>query len=543
MPFNPDAYLKQSGGFDPDDYLRQGAPLPIIPPNNPPNRPLQVEPPNFLERQLAKLPDLISPKTENQIRGAVMGAADPSVGAAQLIANAVGQGQGVNQAIQQKEQEYQEGRKGVGREGLDLPRLAGNIVISSLLRAPNLGAASQGAILGGLSPVTQGDFLEQKVMQTGLGAVGGKSGELVAKGVSRVLSPVNAAIVNKLREQGINPTIGQSLGGAFNTAEEKLTSIPLMGDAIRSAREGARDQFNRATINKALAPIGAKTENIGQEGIRETGDKLSNAFDKALTQVKGIQLDKTFNQDLGNLRQMATGLDPNFQSKFEKLIADKVLGKASPNGGMIGENFQKAYSDLGEEAGRFSGMQNFGARDYANAVKQLQTILQEAAERTSDPGAQSALKAAREGWANLVRVERAGTAAKGTEGVFTPGQLLSAIRQSDTSVRDRATARGTALMQDWATQGQKVLGNKYPDSGTAGRVGLGLGALATGAINPVIPAALAGGAGMYMPPIQRGLVSAAMDRPESAKILADLLRKNPQLLAPAGAVAAQGINQ
>lgn len=519
---------------------QDGAPPPL--PQTPPTQAQKIEPPNWFERQLAKLP-LMPSGLESNLRGFVLGAADPSVGAAQLAANLVGQGQPINRAIQAKEQEYQQQRASVGREGVDLSRLAGNIAFSSALPLSKVGAAKSGAILGAINPVTEGDYAEEKLRQTALGAAGGKAGELIAKGASRVLSPMNAAIVRKLRGEGIEPTVGQALGGAFNKIEEKATSLPLVGEMIGGARQRAQDQFNKATLNKALSPIGEKVDEIGQAGIKQAGDKLSNAFDKAIGQVQGVKLDSKFNNELGNLRQLASGLDPNFQSKFEALIQDKLLGKAAPNGGMIGENFQKVYSDLGQEASRFAGQQSFGARDYSNAVKQLQTLLQDTAERTSNPQAQTALKAAREGWAKLIRIEKAGAAAKGTEGVFTPGQLLNAVKASDTSVRDRATARGTALLQDWATAGQNVLGNKVPDSGTAGRLGWGLAGL-SGAANPVgTAAALGGGALAYTPQAQKALVSLAMDRPEIAQKLAQLLRNNPNAFVLPAAAGAQALNQ
>lgn len=510
-----------------------------------------VEAPNWFERQLAKLPDIVSPKTESQLRGFAMGAADPFVGTAQLLANALRQGEGINKAVATKEAEYQAGRKGSGREGLDVSRLAGNLAITAPIPAgkiaPTLGGkvlqgAATGAAYGAAQPVTEGDFWNEKLKQAGTGAAGGAVAAPVASGLARVLSPKASERIAGMREEGIQPTIGQALGGAIGRTEEKMQSLPIVGDAIMAARQSARDQFNKATINKALAPIGEKVDDIGQEGIRQAGDKLSKAFDDALAQVKGIKLDQQFGDDLANLRNLASGLDPKFQTKLESLIQDKVIGKASPNGGMVGENFQKVISDLGGEARTFSGMQNFGARDYSNAVKELQNILQSTAERTSSPESQAALKAAREGWANLVRIEGAGTAAKANEGVFTPGQLLNAVRRGDTSVRDRSTARGTALLQDWATQGQKVLGDKYPDSGTAGRLAAGIGGLASGAINPAIPAALVGGAAAYMSPIQRAMVSAVADRPQIAKKLAEILRKSPSLALPGAAVSQSLVN-
>ena len=73
------------------------------------------------------------------------------------------------------------------------------------------------------------------------------------------------------------------------------------------------------------------------------------------------------------------------------------------------------------------------------------------------------------------------------------------------------------------------MGPKYPDSGTAGRLS-NIGALATGAINPAIPAGLLGGAGLYTQPAQRAIAGLLTQRPAWAPLLADEIR----MLGPLG---------
>ena len=55
----------------------------------------------------------------------------------------------------------------------------------------------------------------------------------------------------------------------MNAAEEKLMSIPVLGDAISSARTASREQFNNTAINRAVAPIGARVEGTGQAAVRK----------------------------------------------------------------------------------------------------------------------------------------------------------------------------------------------------------------------------------------------------------------------------------
>jgi len=75
------------------------------------------------------------------------------------------------------------------------------------------------------------------------------------------------------------------------------------------------------------------------------------------------------------------------------------------------------------------------------------------------------------GYAMFTRIEDAAAnkAVGGHEGVFETGDLMTAVRKGDRSVRKGAFARGDALMQDWAETAHSVLrpeGRNY--SGTAG---------------------------------------------------------------------------
>ena len=63
-------------------------------------------------------------------------------------------------------------------------------------------------------------------------------------------------------------------------------------------------------------------------------------------------------------------------------------------------------------------------------------------------------------------LENASTAAGASEGKFTPAQTIKAATKGSRS----QVARGKGLLQDEADLSQEVLGQHYPDSGTAGRL-------------------------------------------------------------------------
>jgi len=450
---------------------------------------------------------------------------------------------GVNQQIAQSEAEYQQSRKAVGQDGADWARMGGNLITTLPvgMAAPasaGLGArmaygAATGAAGGALQPVTNGgdNFWSEKGNQTATGAAVGGALAPIAGAVGRVISPkasTNPQLA-MLRDSGVTPTVGQALGGAANKAEEKLTSVPIVGDMIARARGKSIDSFNNAAINRATAPIGVRVNGSGQQAVREAGDALSNAYDDVLGSIKGVSFDNQFSSDLGQLKQMTSGLVPDMQRKFDKLLQDKVMSRMSPSGGLAPETYKAIDSELKQEAARWSKSAMASESELGDAISQLHSLLNQQMRR-SNPDVADKLAKIDQGWANLVRIEGAAKAGKNAEGVFTPGQLNQAISAADQSTRKRAVARGTALMQDLGNAGQSVIGNKVPNSFTTDRALIAGGGLGAGMVNPAIPGALLAGGALYTQPAQKALVKLIADRPELAPLLSQGIRRASPML-------------
>lgn len=454
---------------------------------------------------------------------------------------------GVDQQVRETNAAYDARRKEAGETGVDWTRLAGNVFnpvnLALAAKIPQaatlLGKIGIGATAGGLTstlnPVTGDDYAKEKAKQIAIGAAAGGAAPLVVGGLSRVISPKASTdpALQLLKQENVTPTIGQTLGGRFNALEEKMMSVPVVGDAIANARGRALEQFNKAAIARATDPVAGKVEGVGQQAVKEAGDLIGQAYDDALSQLKFIRFDQKFAQDAAQLKSMAQGLTPPMRSKFERLYNDVLGGRVSTSGTMLAETVKKVDSELGQMASRYGRSSVASEQELADATKQLQALLREQVARSS-PQASASLKAADKGYANLVRVEGAAKAAKNNEGVFTPAQLNMAIQMADNSVRKRAVSRGTALMQDLGSAGQKVLGNKVPNSGTAERLMYGGGALGGGfMINPAIPAGLLAGAAAYTPPAQALLRAAVSSRPQLAEPVAEMLYGASPALGPA----------
>lgn len=513
MAFDPDKYLaeNESGQFDPDAYLAEHEPRETAKPISVPAR-------------------------------IAIGAFHPSVAAAQLIGKGlesagIGYGKDIQDYYAGKEKTLQERKAASGSDGFDFADLAGNLLspesIATMGIAPAatlLGKGLQGAAIGagtGALTPSQGDVdLEQRGKQAVAGMIAGGALAPITSAASRIVSP--AASLNpelqKIKEAGISPTIGQALGGAANYVEQKLTSVPLFGDLIASAREKSIQQFNNAAINRATEPVGVKIEGHGTEAIKQAGNALSKAYKDALDSIDGVKFDNDFIKNIQELKAGAESLVPEMNKKFNKTLSNIVGSRMSPAGGMLPDVYKKVDSELGQIASRYGKSQNASESEFGDSIRQLQSLLREQVAR-SNPQVSDKIRAADTGWAHLVRLEKAANSASNKDGVFSPAQLNSAIKSSDNSARKRAVARGDALMQDFGNAGQKVLATTVPNSGTVDRtLTLALGGAA--ALHPAIAATVvAAGSAGYSPAAQRALVKLVSERPELAPLLAERIQQ------------------
>ena len=226
--------------------------------------------------------------------GFLMGLKDPITAGAQMIPRALGavaslggtkpnslsellyrEAKRVDEMAKAEEQAYQAQREQAGESGFDPARLGGNILnpaslvpaarVAQLARAKGLStvgqAATAGAVGGAMQPVVgEGEFGEQKTEQVALGAVTGPIGEKVVAGAGRVLNPLVSKAEKTMRDLGITPTTGQTLGGQFKTLEEFAQNMPLIGQSIQNAKQRVLFDFNKSVINKALAKASDPTK-------------------------------------------------------------------------------------------------------------------------------------------------------------------------------------------------------------------------------------------------------------------------------------------
>jgi hypothetical protein len=338
-----------------------------------------------------------------------------------------------------------------------------------------------------------------------------------------------------LKEEGVAPTVGQALGGRAGAVEEKLQSLPVVGDMIANARGNANKQFSKAVINRSLSPIGKKLpEGIeGREAVAFAEQALKQNYDDVLSRIGAVKVDGSYKMKVTSLRSMVNKMRAPKEVKAEFDAALDAIDSTVDKGYITSDAFKNIESNLGRRASNLQAAPDNFRNDVGGAVKQLQQELRDMLRRQAGPEADSLAKA-NKGWANFKRVQKAAGYLGAEDGNFSPAQFQGAVKAADRSKDKAAFARGDALLQDLGDAGKSVLSGKVGNSFTADRMMLGGGALGgLGYLNPMTAAGLAGGAALYLSPIQRALVGSVSSRPQFAQPVAEAVRQSSPYLLPA----------
>jgi len=453
-----------------------------------------------------------------------------------------------NASVADKNKQYEAARAGNGRDGIDWARGIGAGGAQAALTPflPQMGAMRAGAMSGALSPVLDdksgADYAQQKAADVGLGGVMGGFLGSGANALAGLIKPQINTAARTLANAGVSLTPGQMLGGFPKSVEDKLTSVPLIGDAIKAAQARGTESLNTATYKRVLQPLAdggfdvSLPKSVGREAVDSISNQVSGAYNSLLPKLT-THMDPQFSQDVGRLSQMVnTGNLGEAESKqFNAILQSQVLDKfMGPKGTITGETLKQMESNLGDLA-RSNGGQPLGG-----AVKELQANIRSLVQRTN-PEYASQLTKINESFANLTRVQTAAATQGAPNGVFNANQLSAAVKSGDSTVRDNAFARGNALMQDLSDPAKGTLSSSVPDSGTAGRLGAmaGVGALLSHPAMLADPKVLGGAAlaalpaaaytRQMLPIVQKAL----LNRPVGAQQAADLVRRGASQSAPA----------
>lgn len=344
---------------------------------------------------------------------------------------------------------------------------------------PRAADAAYGAISGANS--NPNDPLKGALFGGAAGLGGGMFGRQIARSGGGALAGVRNEGVQMLKDRGIPLTFGQAvsqsgrLGGMAKGIEDKLTSLPLVGDMINARRREGVQGFNAAAFKEGMAPIAPLIPPVGQQGVNNVGEQGISDMQKAVTgsygrALDGVQVtpDAQFAQELSGLLQKGAAIPrtgPEFAHTVNASIAPHFN---SPTGAVGGAQIQDILqttrgTNFGNDAmGNFA---NDALGDVGGAVSDL--------VGRHAPGVIPALGAANSSYRNLNILADAVGKGANTGGLFSPAQLGMAARSNTTKFGGKISAASdTRPFFDLQRAGQDILPSKVPDSGTSGRLAM-----------------------------------------------------------------------
>lgn len=328
-------------------------------------------------------------------------------------------------------------------------------------------------------------------------------------------SPERSALVDALRNEGVNLTAGQATGSRpLQWAESTFGDMPGAGGRAAQTMTDQGEQFTAAALRR-----------VGENANRATPDVIDRAFNRIGNEFEGVAARNHVIAD-PQLGHDLMGVEGDYNSlvgpsQRAPVVANTIrdIGEfATQNGGHItGEQYNAMSSRLARQAR--------GAKadpQLQEALNGTREALDDAFERSLQTTGNTAdlerLRTARNQYRNLMVVEKAatGAGANTAEGLISPSQLRNAV----VAQNRRSYARGRGDFADLARSGEALL-KPLPQSGTAPRqnmqhlfsvIGSLVGGTAGSAAGPGGTAA--GIAAGLMAPIAAG--RALMSRPVQA---------------------------
>lgn len=500
--------------------------------------------------------DISSPETEAPLMQALKGGAIGLRQARMGLQGLFGQPTESDLAEQQAMKDYLE-RSGWATAGKTIEQIPQYAAATGLGPATMLGRAGMSGLTAFLTSP------EERIKEAALGGVGSVAGEQAVKlGAKALRGPVAQEFVSGLYEKGIRPTLAQALGGGWKEAEEKLTSLPLVGSAVQRAQKRALESFNTASIKgiidelntglmesgegRALIPAGAnaisqEVTNLGKiepgaRGLESAYNAVSKVYDDLAENSRGA-VTPELSSALTEARDRMHGISEEAGKSFDSLFNQYIGNRLDPNGPIDGRTMKEIDSDLTR---LISDLKSGGSVDknMANAFENVRNSFDQMMD-TINPGYQSIKRNADAAYRKLALLGKASTSSVGSE-LATPANLAQQLRAEDTSRWNANFAMNRSDWSDWARQNIELMGNKFPESGTAARSALS--DLVTAGVASqfgAVPQALAtyGAArAAWSPGVQDYLVRQAMKQPGPQRAIA--LAGLRKLLEPAGVVGA-----
>ena len=430
----------------------------------------------------------------------------------------------------------------------------------ALTKPKTIGQAGVGgAIEGGLTEAKQPDAtLESVAGQTAMGMGAGAIGDAILKPLTGGLK-VNERAQNLL-DHGVELTTGARISRGVRNAEDKMMSVPFLGDSIREAKNREQSSFNKALINESLDPIGSAgsgrelvpsgVDSVLPGGVRLPGgvqlpgrvqlpggikpgadsmrfakDTISKGYDEVLDTMT-VKPDAQFIAEITKLRGMVDMLPEREAKRFNQVVDNSINHQFGVNDNLLlGKTYKKVYTKLRTEAKKFRKSADPYQQDLGTALGEVMSSLEQLGVRQNPLQGEALANLDKSYAKHMVNVD-ASALLGASDRSFGASQYLNSIAKNTDKGR---FATGEGFNQQLAEDAKHIMSQEVNDSGTAGRlIASGLVTGGTVVANP----------GLTIPAIGVGMM--AYSKP-GQKMLNGLLFKSRDNVLRNNAAALSGL--
>lgn len=383
------------------------------------------------------------------------------------------------------------------------------------------GVGKVGALQGGIYGAGTGETAEDRGKQALVtGALGGGVSKLASK-----ILPKTTELAKKFLRNDVNLTGGQMVkgSGAFGDLvggiEASSTSIPGVGVAISQAKTRALSDFNKFAMLEALEPILDKSSKkiLKAKLAKVDGTDAYNIVDefmqKQYSDVLGdinfgpnaiVALEDDVITTIINSEADEAGKDLVLRA-INQIFSKKL--KVDPKTGdkfLSGQDYKRLESELFRLQKNYFKKEDFDTDRIAETFQLLRSVFKNATDSTVGG---PKLRKINMAFARLNPIGEAVLSANRTRGIFTTSQLLNSLKKVDVTKGKKITKTGKDPMTQLAREGEELLGQVLPDSGTASRLIAGEGAISpSNLLRYAVPTLVS--KGLYNMNVPRGIFNA-----------------------------------
>jgi hypothetical protein len=325
-----------------------------------------------------------------------------------------------------------------------------------------------------------------------------------------------------MRDLGVLLTPGQVAGGSFKDIESFAASVPLVGSYISDAKERALYSFNKGVINKALAKVGEKLPEdvIGRDAVQTVNEIVDQKYTDVLSKMS-FKLDfPTYTGLLKSTKIPSSSVD---RVRVKDELDSIIFSRLPKEGPISGETYKQIESQLRQRAAQLN-RGTVSDQDVGAALREASVSLKDGL-RKQNPKYTSELRRIDSAYGDISVMKTAAANTGAENGVFTPRQYKTAVRQSDVTKKKTQFAAGTARGQDVAEDAVSVMEPRQT-ANLEGRIALSNVGGYTMAANPATALPMALAAPILYSESGVKMMSALMrERPEVARRIGEQLTK------------------